>query len=85
MPSAQQIYYSGFDEVFLKLPADTQRRIEAKIDEMGRRLAEFPHHHLTGSNRFRLRVGTHRVIYRFDVAKGEIHLLAVGHRREIYR
>jgi mRNA-degrading endonuclease RelE of RelBE toxin-antitoxin system len=25
------------------------------------------------------------VIYRFDMARGEIHLLAVGHRREIYR
>jgi mRNA-degrading endonuclease RelE of RelBE toxin-antitoxin system len=52
---------------------------------MGLRLANFPHHHMSGSDRFRLRVGTYRVIYRFDVTKGEIHLLAVGYRREIYR
>ena len=31
------------------------------------------------------RVGDYRVIYRFDSAKGEIYLIALGHRREIYR
>ncbi len=30
-------------------------------------------------------VGDYRIIYRFDVAKGEIYLVAIGHRREIYR
>ena len=51
---------------------------------MGLRLAAFPHYRLTGSNRFRLRVGDYRVIYTFDLTQGVIHLLAVGHRREIY-
>jgi mRNA-degrading endonuclease RelE of RelBE toxin-antitoxin system len=32
-----------------------------------------------------MRVGDYRVIYDFDAAKNEIQLLAVGHRREIYR
>ena len=50
---------------------------------MGLRLSSYPHYHLTGSNRYRLRVGDYRVIYTFDAAKGVIHLLAVGHRREI--
>ncbi|MCW5548662.1 MAG: type II toxin-antitoxin system RelE/ParE family toxin [Opitutaceae bacterium] len=40
---------------------------------------------MTGGNRFRLRVGDWRIIYTFDVARNEIHLLALGHRREIYR
>jgi mRNA-degrading endonuclease RelE of RelBE toxin-antitoxin system len=40
---------------------------------------------MTGGNRYRLRVGDHRVIYTFDLPRNEIHLLAVGHRREIYR
>ncbi len=85
MTCAEQIYYSGFDRDFFKLPADIQRQIEARIDEMGRRLGGFPHHRLSGSNNFRLRVGAYRIIYSFDVRKNEIHLLAVGHRREIYR
>jgi mRNA-degrading endonuclease RelE of RelBE toxin-antitoxin system len=85
MSRAQQIFYSGFDQDFFKLPANIQRQIEAKIDEMGGRLGRYPHYHMTGSDRYRLRVGTYRVIYRFDVTKNEIHLLAVGHRRDIYR
>ena len=52
---------------------------------MGLRLAAFPHYQLTGSDRFRMRIGDYRVIYRYNITAGEIHLLAVGHRREIYR
>ncbi|PYK65776.1 MAG: hypothetical protein DME21_00115 [Verrucomicrobia bacterium] len=47
---------------------------------MGSRLATFPHFRMAGSDRYRL-----RVIYRFDVNRGEIYLVAIGHRREIYR
>lgn len=85
MKAALQIYYTGFDTAFFKLPVNVRARIEAKIDEMGLRLDKFPHHHLTGNDRYRLRVGDYRVIYTFNVAEGIIHLLAVGHRREIYR
>ena len=41
-----QIFYTGFDKAFLKLPVQVRARIEAKIDEMGLRLAMFPHHRL---------------------------------------
>ncbi|MBI3417642.1 MAG: type II toxin-antitoxin system RelE/ParE family toxin [Verrucomicrobia bacterium] len=63
----------------------TQARIEARIDDLGLRLGAFPHHRLKGSNRYRVRAGDYRVIYTFDVQQNVIHLLAVGHRREIYR
>jgi mRNA interferase RelE/StbE len=82
--AALQIYYTPFDAAFFKLPATIQKRIEAKIDEMGLRLSSFSHYHLTGSDRYRLRIGDYRVIYTFDAEEGVIHLLAVGHRREIY-
>jgi len=82
---ALQIYYSAFDAVFLKLPLDVRLRIEAALDEMGLRLASYPHYRMTGSAHCRLRVGDYRIIYAFDVARNEIHLLAVGHRRDIYR
>jgi mRNA interferase RelE/StbE len=83
--AARQVCYTRFDAVFLRLPPEVQRRIEAKLDAMGLRLRTFPHHRLSGSNRCRLRVGDYRVIYTFDAEEGVLHLLAVGHRREIYR
>lgn len=85
MSAALQIYYSGFDAAFFKLPPKIQSRIEAKIDDLGLRLKTFPHYRLKGQNRFRLRVGDYRIIYTADVERNIIHLLAVGNRREIYR
>lgn len=85
MSAALQVYYAPFDADFFRLPAAVQARIEAKIDLMGLDLDRFPHHQLKGSKRYRLRVGDYRVIYALDRNQGAIHLLAVGHRREIYR
>ncbi|MCI0539161.1 MAG: type II toxin-antitoxin system RelE/ParE family toxin [Verrucomicrobiales bacterium] len=85
MSEALQVYYAEFDAHFFKLPPRVRTRIEAKIDAMGLRLATFSHHRLKGSNRYRLRVGDYRVIYAFDAECKTVHLLAVGHRREIYR
>lgn len=85
MSAALQIYYSGFDAAFFKLPTNVQSRIAAKIDDMGLRLKSFPHHRLKGHDRFRLRVGDFRIIYTTDVERNIVRLLAIGHRREIYR
>ena len=52
MSSALQVYYADFDSVFFKLPPVLGARIEAKIDEMGLRLKNFPHEGLKGSDRF---------------------------------
>jgi len=62
------------------LPPRLQALVQRKIDAMGSRLATFPHFRMAGPDRYRL-----RVIYRFDVNRGEIYLVAIGHRREIYR
>ncbi len=43
------------------------------------------HHRLKGSNRYRARIGDYRIIYTFDLEQNNIHLLAIRHRREIYR
>lgn len=85
MSRALQVYYTAFDEVFLKLPDNVRHRIEAALDDMGMRLGSYPHYRMTGGNRYRLRVGDYRIIYTFDTVRNEIYLLAVGHRREIYR
>jgi mRNA interferase RelE/StbE len=83
--AATQIASREFDNDFLRMPAALQAQIQQKIDTMGLRLATFPHYRMVGSDKFRLRIGDYRVIYRFDSAKGELYLVAMGHRREIYR
>jgi mRNA interferase RelE/StbE len=83
--AATQIASREFDRDFLPMPPAIQGLIQRKIDAMGLRLATFPHYRMVGSDKFRLRVGDYRVIYRFDLTKSEIYLIAIGHRREIYR
>jgi mRNA interferase RelE/StbE len=83
--AATQVYYTAFDHAFFRLPPKIQARIQTKIDDMGSRLAGFSHYRLAGSDRFRLRVSDYRIIYAIDVEKNEVHLLSIGHRREIYR
>ena len=83
--NATQIYYAKFDAVFLRLPHSLRTRVESKLDEIGSQLRSYPHHRLKGSTRFRARVGDYRIIYTFDLERNTMHLLAIGHRREIYR
>jgi mRNA interferase RelE/StbE len=83
--AATQIYSNSFEAVFLKLSPALRNRIESHIDQIGLRLSSYPHHRLKNSNDFRARVGDYRIIYTFDVERNTIHLLAIGHRREIYR
>jgi mRNA-degrading endonuclease RelE of RelBE toxin-antitoxin system len=52
---------------------------------LGSTLGTHPHHRLRGVDAYRIRVGDYRVIYNFDRSKGILYLLAVGHRREVYR
>ena len=85
MNPALQICSRDFDADFFKLPAAIQARIEASLDRLGMSLDSHPHHRMKGVEAYRIRVGDYRVIYDFDRAKGVLHLLAVGHRREVYR
>jgi mRNA interferase RelE/StbE len=85
MGAATQVAARQFDDDFFRLPAHVRERVQLKIDAMGLRLAMFPHFRMTGSERCRLRIGDYRVIYRFDVARNEVYLISIGHRREIYR
>jgi mRNA interferase RelE/StbE len=82
--AATQIYSHRFDQRFFALPIETQRRVQAKIDEVGQRLS-FPHYRMEGADTYRLRVGDYRVIYQINPAKAELFLIALGHRREIYK
>jgi len=83
--AALPIYSRDFDADFFKLPGQLQARIESSIDRLGMTLDSHPHHRMKGVDAHRFRVGDYRIIYDFDRAKGVLHLLAVGHRREVYR
>ena len=85
MSAATQVYSRDFDADFLQLPAALRVRIETKINDVGCRLEHYPHIRLSGLDCYKLRVGDYRVAYDFDAAAGEIRLLAIGHRREVYR
>jgi hypothetical protein len=55
--AATQVCSHRFDHRFFALPLDIQRRVQEKIDDMGRRLGDFHHYHMEGADTFRLRVG----------------------------
>jgi mRNA interferase RelE/StbE len=83
--AATQICAHRFDRRFFALPQELQARIQSRIDELGRNLRGFPHYRMQGAEAYRLRVGDYRVVYDFDTAHNELYLIAVGHRREVYR
>jgi len=85
MSAALQVYSRDFDADFFKLPAQLQTRIQSGIDRLGLSLDNHPHHRLTGVAAYRFRIGDYRIVYDFDRTKGILYLLAVGHRREVYR
>jgi mRNA interferase RelE/StbE len=67
------------------LPRDMLIRVEASIQA----LAENPRppgvQRLRGSQLWRLRVGTYRVIYQVDDAQQVVTIARVRHRRDVYR
>jgi mRNA-degrading endonuclease RelE of RelBE toxin-antitoxin system len=67
------------------LPSSARELVQRKVDEMGARLASFPHKRLESRPEFKLRVGDYRVLYEFDVKHGRIYLHYVGNRRDIYK
>ena len=85
MSRATEVYAREFDSAFLDLSPRLRELIESKIHDLGSRLASYPHHRLKGRSEYRLRVGDYRIIYEFDQDKNVLYLVALGHRREIYR
>ena len=83
--AATQIATKTFDRDYFQLQPQTRARIKAKIDDLSFRLDSFQHTRLTGEPAFRLRVGDYRIVYEFDLSTNELTLLALGHRREVYK
>ena len=83
--AATQVCSPQFDRRFFSFPAVIQKQIQQRIDELGQNLRGFSHYRMQGVDAFRLRVGDYRIIYQFNVVKNELHLIAVGNRRDVYK
>ncbi len=64
-------------------------KLKARLDAAIEYLAADPRPHgcrkLAGtSDRYRIRVGDYRIIYRVDDGKVTVLVLLIGHRREVY-
>ena len=79
------ITFSDFaDKQLSKLPLNTQNRIVTTIKRC--RIRPYSHvKKLVGSKYFRLRVGDYRVIMDIIDNKLIIHVIEVGHRKNIYK
>jgi mRNA interferase RelE/StbE len=67
------------------LPSEISRRIGARLRALETDPRPPQATRLRNSPNYRLRVGTYRAIYSIDDGAQTVTVLAVGHRREIYR
>jgi mRNA interferase RelE/StbE len=82
---ATEVYSREFDSAFFNLTPGVRELVERKIADLGSDLSQSPHYRLQGRSEYRLRAGAYRVIYEFDREKNILYLIAIGHRREVYR
>ena len=81
-------------EVVLRRSAAKQlrslpRRDLARVVRRMRLLAADPRPHgcekLSGAEQYRIRQGNYRIVYGIDDAAHRLEVVAIGHRREVYR
>jgi mRNA interferase RelE/StbE len=71
---------------FLKLPSSVRVRLQPLIEGLAAEPRPHGARKLTGSrDRWRVRVGDYRVVYEIHGSALLVLILAVGHRREVYR
>lgn len=72
-------------KTLLALPHDMQRRLGTAIDALGSDPQGPGTRKLTGSDLlYRVRVGDYRVVYEIHDDRLLVHVIKVGHRREVY-
>jgi mRNA interferase RelE/StbE len=67
------------------LSPETTQRVGQRLRALGEDQHPAQSKRLRGSQNFRLRVGDYRVIYSIDDEAQRVTILAVGHRRDVYR
>ncbi|MBA3474457.1 MAG: type II toxin-antitoxin system RelE/ParE family toxin [Rubrobacter sp.] len=84
MPYAVAINRSAEREL-KSLAPDIARRVGNRLQALAENPRPAQSKRLKGSPNFRLRVGDYRVVYSVDDAEEKVTIIAVGHRREVYR
>jgi mRNA interferase RelE/StbE len=67
------------------LPASLHERIAERLLALEENPRPVGSRKLQGQESYRLRVGDYRVLYTIDDKAKKVVVLAVGHRREVYR
>ncbi len=68
-----------------RLPARVFERVAKAILRLEREPRPMGSRKLRGVQNYRLRTGEYRVLYSIDDQKRVVEVIAVGHRREVYR
>jgi mRNA interferase RelE/StbE len=68
-----------------RLTTKLRQRIASKLLELENNPRPHGVQKLQGHDGYRIRVGDYRVLYLIDDKEETIEVLAVGHRREVYR
>jgi mRNA interferase RelE/StbE len=67
------------------LPKEVARRVADAIGELGVQPRGPGSRKLAGAEGYRVRVGAYRILYTIDDTAHVVMIVAVGHRREVYR
>jgi mRNA interferase RelE/StbE len=67
------------------LPTEMFSRISVKILKLGSTPRPIDCKKLRGRHEYRIRIGSYRVLYTVDDSNRVVEIIAVGHRRDIYR
>lgn len=68
-----------------KLDGHAQRRIQAVVELLAQEPRPAGAKKLVGQGEWRVRTGNYRIIYEIDDGVLVVLVLAVGHRRDVYR
>jgi mRNA interferase RelE/StbE len=80
------LFKPSAERAFLALPKDVQRRLDARLLALQDTPRPPEIRALTGaSGVYRLRVGDYRILYEVHDEHVLVLVLAMGHRREVYR
>jgi len=83
--SYQVLIRSSAEKEMNDLSQSFHRRISVKIAGLGENPRPSGCQKLSGLDGYRIRVGNYRVVYTIDDKTSIVRVIAVGHRREIYR
>jgi len=68
-----------------RIPTRDVRRIVQRIGSLGDDPRPPGCENLSGQERYRIRVGTYRILYEILDTDGTVVVVKVGHRRDVYR